>query len=66
MLFYNGTYCTQGRALFAKRDFEEGEILFEEKPIVSCQFAWNKFYKYKACDHCMKVSKRRAVNVYTS
>jgi RNA polymerase subunit RPABC4/transcription elongation factor Spt4 len=26
----------------------------EESPIVSCQFAWNEFYKYKACEYCLR------------
>ena len=45
------------------RDFEEGEVLFEEKPLVSCQFLWNKLYEYKACDHCMKPLETAEENV---
>ncbi|KAK2192875.1 hypothetical protein NP493_21g07016 [Ridgeia piscesae] len=44
----------KGRALFASRDHAEGESLFEETPIVSAQFLWNKLYKYAACDHCLR------------
>ncbi|KAK0161251.1 hypothetical protein PV327_009741 [Microctonus hyperodae] len=43
----------KGKGLFARRSFKEGDIIFEEKPIVCCQFAWNADYKYLACDNCM-------------
>lgn len=26
----------------------------EETPLVSCQFAWNELYKYKACEFCLR------------
>lgn len=44
----------KGKGLFAGRDFCSGDVIFTEKPVVSCQFSWNKLYKYLACDHCMK------------
>lgn len=44
----------QGRAMFATKSFEAGETIFEEKPFVSSQFAWNKSYKYLACENCLK------------
>ncbi|XP_026478679.1 SET and MYND domain-containing protein 5 [Ctenocephalides felis] len=44
---------TKGRSLFAKQDIKAEEKIFEEEPIVSCQFSWNKVYDYKACDFCM-------------
>jgi len=44
----------KGRSLYTKCDISAGTILFEEKPLVSCQFLWNTLYKYKACDHCMR------------
>ncbi|XP_014675721.1 PREDICTED: SET and MYND domain-containing protein 5-like [Priapulus caudatus] len=44
----------KGRCLFATHDIREGEHIFEEEPIASCQFLWNAFYQYRACDHCMK------------
>ena len=47
-------HCFQGRALFASRDYAEGDSLFEETPIVCAQFPWNQLYKYSACDHCLK------------
>ncbi|KAK2143542.1 hypothetical protein LSH36_833g00079 [Paralvinella palmiformis] len=44
----------QGRGLFATSDFKEGEVLFEEQPLVCAQFLWNAFYNYTACDHCLQ------------
>ncbi|KAL0276332.1 UNVERIFIED_CONTAM: hypothetical protein PYX00_003923 [Menopon gallinae] len=44
----------KGRGLFALAQFQEGDIIFEEEPLVSCQFAWNEDCGYKACDHCMR------------
>ena len=44
----------QGRGLFASRQFSKGEIIFEEAPLVSCQFAWNELYKYTACEFCLR------------
>lgn len=29
-------------------------MIFEEDPLVSCQFSWNAAYSYKACDHCLR------------
>lgn len=29
-------------------------MLFEEEPLVCCQFAWNEFCGYKACNHCLR------------
>ncbi|CAG7659276.1 unnamed protein product, partial [Allacma fusca] len=43
-----------GHGVFATRDFAKGEVIFMDSPIVSCQFAWNKMYLYKACDYCMR------------
>lgn len=34
--------------------YKEGSIIFEEKPIVCCQFSWNAEYGYLACDNCLK------------
>ncbi|XP_073240425.1 protein-lysine N-trimethyltransferase SMYD5-like [Porites lutea] len=44
----------KGKGLFANTNFKEGEIVFEEKPLVCCQFLWNAMYKYTACGFCMK------------
>lgn len=43
-----------GKGLFATRNFKSGEIIFEERPLVSCQFLWNAAYGYLACDYCMR------------
>lgn len=44
----------QGKGLFAKKNFKAGDVIFEEDPLVCCQFAWNEQYGYAACDHCMR------------
>lgn len=44
----------QGKGLFAKKNINKGDVIFEETPIVSTQFLWNELYKYKACEYCMK------------
>ncbi|KAL1123009.1 hypothetical protein AAG570_003333 [Ranatra chinensis] len=44
----------KGVGLFATKTFEENDVIFEEKPIVSCQFAWNETYEYSACHHCLR------------
>lgn len=44
----------QGKGLFATKSFQPGEVIFEEVPLVCCQFSWNKDYGYLACDHCMR------------
>ena len=31
-----------------------GDVILEEKPLVSSQFSWNKSYNYTACEYCMK------------
>lgn len=43
--------------------FTEDDVLFKEEPIVNSQFAWNKVYRYKACDHCMKPLETAEENV---
>ncbi|KAF2367022.1 SET domain [Trinorchestia longiramus] len=52
-----------GRGLFAAREFKEDEIIFEEIPIVSCQFVYNKQYGYRACDHCLRSLESAESNV---
>lgn len=44
----------KGKGLFAKQNFKVGDVIFEEDPLVCCQFAWNQQYGYEACDHCMR------------
>lgn len=44
----------QGKGLFSKRAYKEGDIILEEKPVVCCQFSWNSDYGYLACDHCLR------------
>ncbi|XP_027039733.1 SET and MYND domain-containing protein 5-like isoform X1 [Pocillopora damicornis] len=44
----------KGKGLFAKKDFREGELIFEEKPLICGQFLWNSLYKYTACSHCLR------------
>eukprot|EP00052_Salpingoeca_macrocollata_P011322 m.87129 g.87129 ORF g.87129 m.87129 type:complete len:428 (-) comp18005_c0_seq1:37-1320(-) len=44
----------KGKGLFAVRDFQAGETILVEEPIVSAQFSWNKLCKYRACDFCLK------------
>ena len=44
----------KGKGLFASKDFREGEVIFEEKPLVCSQFLWNSMYKYTACGACLK------------
>jgi hypothetical protein len=38
----------QGRSIFSTKSVQPDETIFEEKPLVSCQFSWNKAYKYLA------------------
>ena len=44
----------QGKSLISKKNFNEEDILFEERPLVSSQFLWNEFYKYDACEYCLR------------
>lgn len=44
----------QGRGLYAKTHIKSGDVIFEETPIVSCQFSWNELYKYTACEYCLR------------
>lgn len=43
-----------GKGLFATQDFKAGDVIFEERPLVSCQFLWNAAYGYLACDFCLR------------
>lgn len=44
----------QGKGLFAVKPLKAGDVIFEESPLVCCQFAWNATYGYLACDFCMR------------
>ncbi|KAK9881916.1 hypothetical protein WA026_018110 [Henosepilachna vigintioctopunctata] len=48
------TDLSKGKGLFVKRAFKKGDVIFEEVPLVCCQFSWNATCKYRACDHCLK------------
>ena len=44
----------KGRGLFATCSLKEGDQVLIERPLISCQFSWNKLYYYIACDNCLK------------
>ncbi|CAG9859514.1 unnamed protein product [Phyllotreta striolata] len=48
------TDSQKGKGLFAKCNIPKGSVIFEEDPLVSCQFSWNAAYGYLACDHCLR------------
>jgi len=49
--------------LISKKNFKEDEKILMEKPFVSCQFAWNQFYQYKACEYCLRPLESAEENV---
>ena len=56
---YKGKVCVKaaankGKGLFATCALKEGDQIFIERPLISCQFSWNRLYSYMACDHCLK------------
>lgn len=53
-VFFNELLFLQGKGLFATQKFDQGDVILEEDPLVSCQFAWNAAYRYLACDYCMR------------
>ncbi|XP_013141688.1 PREDICTED: SET and MYND domain-containing protein 5 [Papilio polytes] len=53
----------KGKGLFATKKFDKGDIILEEDPLVSCQFAWNAAYRYLACDYCMRPLETPEQNV---
>ncbi|XP_012261874.2 histone-lysine N-trimethyltransferase SMYD5 [Athalia rosae] len=53
----------KGKGIVATRSFKEGEVIFQEKPIVCCQFSWNAEYGYSACDNCLKPLETATENV---
>ncbi|KAK4883114.1 hypothetical protein RN001_006433 [Aquatica leii] len=44
----------KGRGVFAKKNFPSGTVIFEEDPLVCCQFSWNASYMYRTCHHCLR------------
>ncbi|XP_053604845.1 histone-lysine N-trimethyltransferase SMYD5 [Plodia interpunctella] len=53
----------KGKGLFATKQYNQGDVILEEDPLVSCQFAWNAAYRYLACDHCMRPLETPEQNV---
>ncbi|XP_050678963.1 histone-lysine N-trimethyltransferase SMYD5 isoform X1 [Leptidea sinapis] len=53
----------KGKGLFAIKQFNKGDVILEEDPLVSCQFAWNAAYRYMACDYCMRPLETPEQNV---
>lgn len=53
----------KGKGLFATKHFKKGDILFQERPLVCCQFAWNASYGYLACGYCMRPLEGAEENV---
>ncbi|ETN67879.1 SET and MYND domain-containing protein 5 [Anopheles darlingi] len=43
----------KGRGLYATELIHDGSIIFEEEPLVSCQYSWNAAYGYLACEYCL-------------
>ncbi|XP_066150687.1 histone-lysine N-trimethyltransferase SMYD5 [Euwallacea fornicatus] len=54
---------SKGKCLCATSNIQEGTVIFEEEPLVSCQFSWNACCKYKACDHCLRPLETAEENV---
>ncbi|XP_023722899.2 SET and MYND domain-containing protein 5 [Cryptotermes secundus] len=54
---------SKGKGLFAVKPFKAGDVIFEERPLVCCQFAWNAAYGYLACDFCMRPLEGAEENV---
>ena len=44
----------KGRGAVSKRAYKEFDTIFAEVPLMSCQFAWNREYKYLACEFCLR------------
>ncbi|KAJ8888010.1 hypothetical protein PR048_007495 [Dryococelus australis] len=53
----------KGRGVFANKSFKSGDTIFEELPVVCCQFSWNIAYKYAACNFCMRPLETTQDNV---
>ncbi|XP_058119526.1 histone-lysine N-trimethyltransferase SMYD5 [Anopheles ziemanni] len=44
----------KGRGLYVTETILEGTIIFQEQPLVSCQYSWNAAYGYLACEYCLR------------
>ncbi|XP_049279125.1 histone-lysine N-trimethyltransferase SMYD5 [Anopheles funestus] len=44
----------KGRGLYATELIPAGTTIFEEQPLVSCQYSWNAAYGYLACEYCLR------------
>ncbi|KAH3787594.1 histone-lysine N-trimethyltransferase SMYD5-like isoform X2 [Dreissena polymorpha] len=44
----------KGRGLYSNQHYKVGDVILEEAPLVSCQFAWNELYQYTACENCLR------------
>ncbi|CAH4033988.1 unnamed protein product [Pieris brassicae] len=53
----------KGKGLYATKQYNIGDVILEEDPLVSCQFTWNAAYRYLACDHCMRPLETPEQNV---
>lgn len=49
--------------MIAKVNIRKDEVIFAEEALISCQFSWNKAYKYSACDFCMSPLETAEENV---
>lgn len=54
---------SKGRGLYATSNIKAGTVLFEEAPLVSCQFSWNAAYGYASCEYCLKPLETAEQNV---
>ncbi|CAL8107681.1 unnamed protein product [Orchesella dallaii] len=52
-----------GKGVFATKKFSKGDLVLVDSPIVTCQFAWNKQYKYRACEYCLRALETAEQNV---
>uniref|UniRef100_A0A182Y7F6 SET domain-containing protein n=1 Tax=Anopheles stephensi TaxID=30069 RepID=A0A182Y7F6_ANOST len=53
----------KGRGLYATELIPDGTTIFEEKPLVSCQYSWNAAYGYLACEYCLRPLETAERNV---
>lgn len=62
---YEVRFCNdrKGVGLFATKDLRPGDVIFEEKPLVSSQFVWNETYGYLSCHHCLRPLEGAEENV---
>jgi SET and MYND domain-containing protein 5 len=49
--------------LVSTKKILKNEEIYSESPLISSQFAWNEFYKYKACEYCMRPLETAQENV---